>query len=294
MDSGTSSILLNGVPGKVFHCKRGVRQGDPLSPLLFVLAADLLQSIINKAKERGLINLPLPNRAGTDFPIVQYADDTLLVLEASQRQLFVLKALLNSFADSTGLKVNYNKSFIYPINVSPEKMSILANTFNCQQGTFPFTYLGLPLGLTKPTIDDFLPLVHRIERRLIATSLFLTQAGKLEMVNSVLSALPTFYMCTLKLPPTVIKQIDKYRKHCLWRGSDMNVKKPSLAAWDLVCCPKSEGGLGVLKIAVQNDALLLKHAHKFFNKLDYPWVYLLWDNYYTAGKLPGQQRKGSF
>jgi hypothetical protein len=51
LNIGTSSILLNGVPGKVIHCRRGVRQGDPLSPLLFVLAADLLQSILNKAKD---------------------------------------------------------------------------------------------------------------------------------------------------------------------------------------------------------------------------------------------------
>jgi hypothetical protein len=58
--SGTSSVLLNGVPGKVLHCRRGVRQGDPLSPLLFVLAADLLQSIINKAKDQGLLRLPIP------------------------------------------------------------------------------------------------------------------------------------------------------------------------------------------------------------------------------------------
>jgi hypothetical protein len=58
-NSGTSFVLLNGSPRKVFHCRR-VRQGDPLSPLLFVLAADLLQSILNRAKEQGLINLPIP------------------------------------------------------------------------------------------------------------------------------------------------------------------------------------------------------------------------------------------
>jgi hypothetical protein len=69
MYSGTSPVLLNGVPGKTFHCRRGVRQGDPLSPLLFILAADLLQSIINSAVQNGILNLPLP-RGGNEFPIV--------------------------------------------------------------------------------------------------------------------------------------------------------------------------------------------------------------------------------
>jgi hypothetical protein len=74
--SGTSSVMLNGAPGKVFHCWRGVRQGDPLSPLLFVLAADLLQSLINKAKDMGLLSLPINVGYTLDFPIIQYADDT--------------------------------------------------------------------------------------------------------------------------------------------------------------------------------------------------------------------------
>jgi hypothetical protein len=70
LSSGTSSILLNGVPGKVFHYRRGVRQGDPLSPLLFVLAADLSQSIINKAKETGLLRLTVQVGYTSDFPIL--------------------------------------------------------------------------------------------------------------------------------------------------------------------------------------------------------------------------------
>jgi retron-type reverse transcriptase len=82
LQSGTSSVLLNGVLGKTFHCKRGVRQGDPLSLLLFVLAADLLQSIINKARQQNLLQLPLTENCGQDFSIVQYADDILLIMEA--------------------------------------------------------------------------------------------------------------------------------------------------------------------------------------------------------------------
>lgn len=79
--TGTSSVLLNGTSGKVFHCRRGVRQGDPLSPLLFVLAADLLQSIINRARVQGPLNLPIPLQYSTDFPILQYADDTIIIME---------------------------------------------------------------------------------------------------------------------------------------------------------------------------------------------------------------------
>lgn len=104
--SGTSSVLLNGIPRKVFHCKRGVRQGDPLSPLPFVLAADLLQSVINKAKQQGLLKLPNPLRYTEDFPIIQYANDTLIIMKACSRQLWTLKALLHTFGESTGLKVN--------------------------------------------------------------------------------------------------------------------------------------------------------------------------------------------
>jgi hypothetical protein len=85
LGSATSSVLLNGVPRKDFQCKRGVRQGDPLSPLLFVLVTDLLQSIVNRAYQRGLFQLPIPNRDIEHFPIVQYADDTLLIMEADAR-----------------------------------------------------------------------------------------------------------------------------------------------------------------------------------------------------------------
>jgi hypothetical protein len=164
MQTSTSSILLNGVLGKVFHYKRGVRQGDPLSPLLFVFTADILQSIVNKANDIGLLKLPLQYQGDVDFPIIQYAYDTLIIMEACQRQMFVLKAWLQSFGESTSLKVKYAKSNIYPINVSAEKMDILSKTFSCRIGSFPFTYLGLPLGTSKPRIQDFLPMVNRIEK----------------------------------------------------------------------------------------------------------------------------------
>lgn len=102
-------------------------------------------------------------------------------------------------------------------------------------------------------------------------------------------------MCSIVLPKTVIKQIDKFRKHCLWRGTEANAKKVAKAAWLVVCLPKEEGGLGVLNLQTQNEAFILKHLHKFFNKLPLPWVELIWDKHYRNGKLPNTLvPKGSF
>jgi len=133
------------VPGNFFKCKRGVRQGDSLSPLLFVLAIELLQILINKAAEQNILQAPIP-QPDEDFPIVQYADDTLLLLKADAKQLHFLKALLNTFAESTGLKVNYKKSLMIPINVSEEKIQHLARTFGCTVGSNAFYLSGLTNG----------------------------------------------------------------------------------------------------------------------------------------------------
>jgi hypothetical protein len=80
LESATSAALLNGIPGSPFLCKRGVRQGDPLSLLLFVLAADVLQSLVNDAMNHGLLTRPIPLQSTPWFPILQYADDTLIIL----------------------------------------------------------------------------------------------------------------------------------------------------------------------------------------------------------------------
>ena len=173
LSSGSSAVPLNGVPSKTFKCKRGVRQGDPLSPLLFVFAAELLQVLINKAAALNLLKAPIP-QPSEDFPIVHYAADTLLIMQADARQLFFLKALLNSFAESTSLKVNYRKSQMLPINVTAEKMEILSQTFGCSIGTLPFTYLDLPLGTTKPKMEDLTPMMDRVERSLSGCNTWLS------------------------------------------------------------------------------------------------------------------------
>jgi hypothetical protein len=88
----------------------------------------------------------------------------------------------------------------------------------------------------------------RVEKRLVSTSLWLSQGGKLQMVNFVLSSLPTFYMCSIKVPINILNQIDMYRCHCLWLGGDVNVKKPPKAVSKLITRLKSKGGLGIIRL----------------------------------------------
>ena len=293
--SGVSSVLLNGVPGRKFKCKCGVRQGDPLSPMIFVLAADLLQAAINDAYTQGLLELPIPRENAGDFPVVQYADDTILVMQACPTQAARMKLILEDYAASVGLKINFHKSTLIPINADHQHASGLAGVFGCSVGTLPFTYLGLPMGTTRPSVLDLMPLVHSVERKTSTALSLMSSGAKLTLVNSVITSMLIYAMCTIKLHPKVVEHLDKLRRYCLWaKNSDDGIKANSLAAWELVCRPKRCGGLGVIDIKIQNAALLLKYLFKFYNREDVPWVQLVWEAYYPNKVPHATELMGSF
>jgi hypothetical protein len=114
--------------------------------------------MVNKLLLSGDLIPPLPI-PGNDFPIVQYADNILLILQACPRKLLALRELLQAFPAATGLKVNYLKSCLVPINVDDYQLQLLANIFGFSVGTLPFAYLGLPLGTTRPTVKDLTTIV---------------------------------------------------------------------------------------------------------------------------------------
>jgi hypothetical protein len=104
----------------------------------------------------------------------------------------------------------------------------------------PFTYLGLPLGTTKPTIQDLMPLVDQIERKVSASFMLMSYSGKVTLINSLLTSILTFSMCSLQQHPKILEHVEKLRRHCLWmrKSQDGEEKHSSLASWDMVCRPK--------------------------------------------------------
>jgi hypothetical protein len=138
--------------------------------------------------------------------------------------------LIEYFAQSTALRVNYAKTEIIPINLSPKKAEIMMGVFGCRIQSTPFTYLGLPMGSIKPRVEHFAPLMNMAERQLTLISSMLTYAGKLQLINSVLSSLPTFTMCLVAVPIVVLEYYGRARCHCTWRNSDINAKNKPMVA----------------------------------------------------------------
>jgi hypothetical protein len=176
--------------------------------------------VINKACNLDLLKHHLNKDFGQDYHIVQYADDTLIILPSDARQLFNLRGLLRNFANSTRLNVNYSKSFLILINLENDQAQHLARTNGCQVG------------------------LNRL----------LSYQGRQILVNSVLLTLPTFYMCALKISTSIFDQADKCRKHCLWNMVDINRKEGYLLAWEKATMPKNQGGLDVINLRAHNTA----------------------------------------
>jgi hypothetical protein len=134
VSSGTLSVQVNGTIGSYFKSGKGVRQGDPLSPLLFNLAVDGLAKMIHKDQENGLIKGLVPKYIDNGLSVLQYADDTILCLENDVEGAQNMKFLLCIFEKMSGLKINFNKSETLMISQDGEKAVMYADIMNCVTG----------------------------------------------------------------------------------------------------------------------------------------------------------------
>ncbi|GKB69914.1 putative RNA-directed DNA polymerase [Tanacetum coccineum] len=166
LKSSSMSVLVNCSPTAEFRLERGVRQGDPLSPFLFILAAEGLNAMVNDAVDKGVFK---EIKVGTDNVVVshlQYANDTIYFGEWDKENAKNLMCILKCFERVSGLKVNLNKSRLYGVGVNSDEVVNMARWMQCSVGDFPFTYLGLPIGECMRRESAWRVVVEKFRKRL--------------------------------------------------------------------------------------------------------------------------------
>jgi hypothetical protein len=224
--TATASVLVNGSPTDEFPLERGLRQGDPLSPFLFLLAAEGL-GVMMRAMVEG--NRFLGYRVGGQEAVsvshLQFADDTLLLGVKSWENVRALRAVLVLFERMSGLKVNFNKSMLVGVNISDSWLHEAASALRCKVGKIPFLYLGLPIGGDPRRLGFWEPVLARIRSRLSGWgSRFLSFGGRLVLLKSVLTSLPVYALSFFKAPAGTISSIDSLLIKIFWGGCENSRK----------------------------------------------------------------------
>jgi hypothetical protein len=147
-------ININGENTSFFRTYKGLRQGDPLSPLLFNFVGDVLSEMLNLARRDGHVKGLAYHLIEGGISHLQYADDMVLLLDYDEDSFAAVKILLYCFEAMSGLKINYQKSEVFGVGLDPDQIRRVANIFNCNVGKFPMTYLGLPISMERIRAKD--------------------------------------------------------------------------------------------------------------------------------------------
>jgi hypothetical protein len=178
-----------------------------------------------------------------------------------------------------GLKVNFYKSCLMGTNVDPDFMEMACNFLNCSQGSFPFRYLGLPVGGNSGRVSTWDPLLEHLSNKLNSWgNKYISLGGRIVLLNSILNAIPIFHLSFFKMPIKVWKKIVRIQREFLWGGVEGG-RKINWVKWSLVCQPKEHGGLGVKDVRLMNLSLLAKRRWRLVNGENALWKEVLVERY---------------
>jgi hypothetical protein len=240
---------------------------------------DPMQKLLDMATEQGLLH-PIsvdPVRLRTSM----YADDTTLFLRPHASDVHNLRSLLQPFGVATGLSTNIQKLEIIPICCDGLDLPEILGPFQARLTNLPCRYLGLPLRLGRLRKDDEQVLIDRVATKLPNwEGKLLNKAGRLMLVNSVLSGVVTYHMTVFRLSKWALKKIDRIRWQFLWHCADSTRHGHILIHWKRVTHPKKMGGLETMELERFNMALRLR------------WPWLQWSAQFKPWqRLPPQSTK---
>ncbi|CAJ2661734.1 unnamed protein product [Trifolium pratense] len=205
--NSSMSVLINGSPTADFKVEKGLRQGDPLSLFLFLIAAEGLTGIIKRAVELGLYR-GYKVSDNIQFNVLQFADDTIFVGEDNWDNLWSIKSILRSFELVSGLKVNFLKRKIYGLHVADNFMKVASSFLSCNIDSTPFRFLGIPVGANPRRCATWNGIIESMKSKLSSwQGRYLSLGGRVTLINSVLSSLPFYFFSFFKAPVRVLNQL---------------------------------------------------------------------------------------
>lgn len=213
------SVGINGSLHCLFQGTRGLRQGDPLSPYLFGIAMNVLSHKFNKAAEDGVIGYH-PRCKESKLTHLCFADDLLIFSDGSPASLQGIISVLSDFQEISGLAISPQKSCLFSAGLTSAETSDLVASSGIPQGFLPMSYLGLPLNTKKLSLINCDPLLQKIKSKLSSwTTKYLSFAGRLQLLSSVISGIINFWCAAFILPLECINQINSMCSAFLWKGS---------------------------------------------------------------------------
>ena len=243
VSSVTYSFLINGSPRERVRPSRGIRQGDPLSPYLFILCSEVLSGLCNRAQEDGSLNGIRVARGSHFINHLLFADDTMFFLQSDKTSREALKGILKRYEAASGQLINAEKSAITFSSMTLSSLRhAVKNDLQIQKEGRTGKYLGLPEHFGRRKKDLFAGIVDRIKQKASGWSnRFLSSAGKLVMLKSVLSPIPLHSMTCFKSPKSLTKRIQSAVTRFLW-DDRTGKKKMACVAWDKLAQPKGKRG----------------------------------------------------
>ncbi|WOG89358.1 hypothetical protein DCAR_0208596 [Daucus carota subsp. sativus] len=289
LSSTRMSILVNGVATKEFSPQRGLRQGDPLAPYLFIMVGELLNRLIVKASEAGLIDGIQVSSDSAPITHFQYADDTILVIQNNEKSVLGVQNVLLLFQVISGLKVNFHKSMIFHPSNDVDKLHCWASVLGCEVGLIPFKYLGAWVGKS-PSVESFWnPLLASMKSKLSNwKAMSLNFAGRATLLQASLDSIPSYWLGLHKIPAGVCSRIEMFRRKFLWGDllqGESEKRSLHLIKWQSVCAPKQCGGLGLQRIREKNVAFLGKWWWRFQTDRNKRWYQFIRSKYKVQHSL---------
>ncbi|GJT77559.1 RNA-directed DNA polymerase, eukaryota [Tanacetum coccineum] len=282
--SSRGSIILNGSPTEEFQFHKGLKQGDPLSPLLFILVMESLHLSFNRVEEAGLFN-GIQLNSSINISHLFYADDAVFVGQWCEKNINTLVHILECFFRASGLRINMSKSKLMGLNVDNGKIKEAALKLGCLTLKPPFTYLGSTVGGSMSRIQAWDGVVERVKSRLSKWKVkMLSIGGRLTLLKSVLGSMAIYQMSIHKAPLGVLRNLESLRSH-FFNGCAPNNQKASWVNWKNALASKEKGGLGISSLYALNRGLMFKWYWRFFTKDSSLWSRVIKAIYGDSGGL---------